>query len=240
MANLRAAKKELRRVMKQNLSQLSDQSIQKQSLAAQEALLALPEYQAAQRISIFLSMPRGEVRTTAIVVDALRQGKEVYVPYTYKLASPMSDIPASVMDMVSLHSQEDLDGLEADSWGIPTPSPSSIAHRKRCLSEEPLDCQDLQIPKASGEGLDMIVMPGMAFDGRLGRLGHGKGYYDFFLTRYKRQLDGSGGRGARMPFLLGLALKQQLLPEEHKVPTDDSDWCLDALIAGGEPVHRHL
>lgn len=203
-------------------------------------------------------MPRGEVRTTAIVVDALQQGKEVYVPYTYELASPMSDIPASVMDMVSLHSQEDLDGLEADSWGIPTPSPSSIAHRKCCLSEEPLDCQDLQIPKASGEGLDMIVMPGMAFDDRLGRLGHGKGYYDLFLTRYTRQLDGSGGRGAHMPFLrrlflqrhcssaplillpVGLALKQQLLPKGHRVPTDDSDWCLDALIAGGEPVHRHL
>lgn len=202
-------------------------------------------------------MPKGEVSTTAIVVDALRQGKEVYVPYTYRFASPMSGIPASVMDMVSLHSQEDLDELEADSWGIPTPSPSSIAHRKRCLSEGPLDSQDLRIPKSSVEGLDMIVMPGMAFDSRLGRLGHGKGYYDFFLTRYKQQLDGSEGREARMPFLrrsflqghcssahltllpVGLALKQQVLPEGQRVPTDDSDWCLDVLIAGGEPVHRH-
>lgn len=146
-------------------------------------------------------MPKREMSTIAIVVDALLHDKEVYVPYTYRFAPPMFGVPASVMDMVSLHSQEDLEGLEADSWGIPTPSPLSIAHRKRCLSEEPLDGQDLQIPHASVEGLDMVIMPGMAFDRRLARLGHGKGYYDFFLTRYQQLLDGSGGPGTRMPFL---------------------------------------
>lgn len=146
-------------------------------------------------------MPKRELGTNSIVVDALRQGKEVYVPYTYNLPAPAPKVPASVMDMVSLHSQEDLDSLEANAWGIPTPSEASIASRKRYLGEPSLDYKSSKEAEGAVESLDIIIMPGMAFDRRLARLGHGKGYYDFFLTRYQRQLEGSSDSGSRMPFL---------------------------------------
>ncbi|KAL8735223.1 MAG: hypothetical protein Q9166_001099 [cf. Caloplaca sp. 2 TL-2023] len=237
MANLRTAKKELRGLIRQRLSQISEHSVQRQSAAAQETLFSLPEYQSAKSISVYLSMPKGELATGPIVIDALQRGKEVYVPYTYRVDAPAPEAPASVMDMVRLHSQEDFEQLDADPWGIPTPSESSIAHRKRCLRKQSPELDSAEESK-NHERLDILIMPGMAFDRRLGRLGHGKGYYDFFLTRYQRLLGSLPSEQSKMPFLVGLALDEQVLPEGEEVPTDASDWRLDALILGSTPLLR--
>ncbi|KAL8952276.1 MAG: hypothetical protein Q9222_001807 [Ikaeria aurantiellina] len=238
MNNLRAAKKELRRVTRQGLSHIPDSSIHRQSCAAQETLLALPEYQAAKRISIYVSMPKGELSTRSLVLDALKRGKEVFIPYIYKVSAPQLGAPASVMDMVSLLSAEDFKALESDSWGIPTPNETSLVGRKRCLEDHDHELDGAQKNGRGFEGVDIMVMPGVTFDRRLARLGHGKGYYDFFLARYQHLLEVSFGPKGKMPFLVGLALEEQLLPTGQEIPVGTSDWRLDALIAGEQPVFR--
>lgn len=155
-------------------------------------------------------MAKGELGTGRVVNDALRRGKEVYVPYIHKAAAVTSETPASWMDMVSLHSQSDFEQLQVDSWGIPTPSETSIAGRKGCLGDRGLDFSNVKDQSEGMHALDMIVMPGVAFDRRLARLGHGKGYYDFFLTRYQRALRGSPGSEQEMPFLGMRDLVRQL------------------------------
>ena len=79
----------------------------------------------------------------------------------------------------------------------------------------------------------MVILPGVAFgaDGR--RLGHGKGYYDVWLTRYFEAV----GRERGMPVLVGTALKEQVC-EEGKVPVDDTDWEWDLLVTGEGRVIR--
>ena len=141
-------------------------------------------------------MPRGEIATGHIVKDALQAGKRVYVPYIYsKEVQPEHGASRSVMDMVSLHSVEDYETLAPDSWGIPTPSEASLGERNSCLKGAEYDDCDR---KVTGEGsIELIIMPGMAFDKALGRLGHGKGYYDFFLSQYHEKLAPDG----HMPFL---------------------------------------
>ncbi|KAL8838224.1 MAG: hypothetical protein Q9170_002214 [Blastenia crenularia] len=183
-------------------------------------------------------MPKGEMPTGSIVASAFRYGKEVYVPYIDRAEAPTSKYPASAMDMVSLHSQEDLERLETDSWGIPTPSRSSVAGRKRCLGWGALDDALSKGREEGMQDLDMIVMPGVAFDRGFARLGHGKGFYDFFLARYQRALENSSSSGIRMPFLVGLALNEQILPEGQEIPIGLSDWSLDALIVGDKGVFR--
>jgi 5-formyltetrahydrofolate cyclo-ligase len=149
----------------------------------------MPEYKAARRISVYLSMPGGEISTSNIVRDALDQGKRVFIPYTYNRSNSSEAQPRSIMDMVELQSMNDFESLQPDKWGIPTPSEDSISSRANCFGGMGItngNTTDIS------EGLDLIVMPGMAFDSHYGRLGHGKGFYDYFLTRCHQ--------ASRMPF----------------------------------------
>ena len=157
-------------------------------------LTSLPEYKSARSISVFLSMPASELSTRKIVEHALKDGKSVLVPYLYK--NPQPGQPKSLMDMVKLHSEEDFHSLKADKWGIPTPEPSSRAH---CL--EGHDSQQNDQQPISRMDLEMMVVPGVAFDHKLQRLGHGRGYYDHFLSRYQARLQSSVGSQENMPFL---------------------------------------
>ncbi|KAF9694267.1 hypothetical protein EKO04_007821 [Ascochyta lentis] len=227
MAAVIAVKKEMRKKIKTVLKDVSDAAAAVQTTHATRALLALPEYKAAQRISVYLSMPTGEINTSNIVRDALDQGKKVFIPYTYNLDAPADGQPKSIMDMVELSSMKDFESLEADKWGIPTPSNDSISSRANCFGTTGIThgkTQDIT------DGLDLIVMPGMAFDSGFGRLGHGKGFYDFFLSRCHQAL--------RMPFRVGLSLTEQLLPPNESVPMDQSDFRLDALITGDGKLRR--
>jgi 5-formyltetrahydrofolate cyclo-ligase len=146
-------------------------------------------------------MPSGEISTREIIHHAFENGKRVFVPYTYKLPNPRDFWPASVMDMVQLESLEDYKSLKPDKWGIPTPSTDTIEQRRNCFGGLGKTNGEAKID-AAGEGLDIIIMPGMAFDQSLERLGHGKGYYDFFLQRH---LWHSQKVKKRMPFLGELA-----------------------------------
>ena len=108
---------------------------------ATEKLLSLDVYRHARSISVYLSMPKGEVMTGGIVKDALAQDKAVYVPYIVrqKQASAEDSVPQprrARMDMVALHSLADFQQCEEnrDKWGIPSISPASVAGRKRVLS----------------------------------------------------------------------------------------------------------
>ncbi len=163
-------------------------------------LLAMPEYQRARRLSIYMSMATGEVATGSVVRDALRRGKEVFIPYTYKELPAGSKQAASVMDMVALHSLDDYAQLKKNIWDIPSPSQESIVSRACCLREKTGENGN---NANHGKALDMILVPGMAFDTLGGRLGHGKGFYDRFLDRYQDRYERSSDGPGKMPHLGG-------------------------------------
>ncbi|KAJ5888987.1 hypothetical protein N7495_009028 [Penicillium taxi] len=196
------AKRDLRKQLRLTLSNLSSSSIAYQSGIATAKFLSLPEYQNAKSIAVYLSMPSGELSTSRIVEDAFKSGKKVYIPYIH-----MSD-KVSIMDMLSLESITEFKSLQPDKWGIPSLQPTQVVDRRNCLTED---------------GLDLVVMPGMAFDRGFRRLGHGKGYYDHFLTRYSNQ-------SRIMPFLVALALQEQIVSEN--IPVVAHDWIIDAIVVG--------
>ncbi|CAG5143894.1 uncharacterized protein ALTATR162_LOCUS1440 [Alternaria atra] len=226
-ASLAAVKKELRNKIRTMLKEVPEAAAATQTSNATKTLLSMPEYKAAHRISVYLSMPGGEISTSDIVRNALDEGKKVFIPYTYSLETPKEGQPKSIMDMVELKSIKDFESLESDKWGIPTPSKGSISSRANCFGGTGITNGETEGVSA---GLDLIVMPGMAFDSQFGRLGHGKGFYDYFLTRCHQV--------SRMPFRVGLSLTEQFLPPNESVPMDSSDFRLDALITGDGELRR--
>ncbi|KAJ5810819.1 5-formyltetrahydrofolate cyclo-ligase [Penicillium robsamsonii] len=205
-----AAKRELRKRMSSTLQSLSAASISQQSSTATAKFLSLPEYQNAKSIAVYLSMPNGELSTTGIVKDALQRGKNVYIPYIH------AQDKTSIMDMFALGSMSEFESLQPDKWGIPSLLATQIEGR----------------PNGLTQGLDLIVMPGVAFDHGFRRLGHGKGYYDHFLTRYSTLT-------RKMPFLVALSLQDQLLSED--IPVVEHDWLIDAIVVGdGQYLDRRV
>lgn len=180
-------------------------------------------------------MPTGEIQTDAIVRDALGAGKEVFIPFLHKNPVAAPGLPARVMDMVRLRDLADYETLQPDKWGIPSIDPASVPARQRIFGGPDAQHADSTL-------LDLVLMPGVAFDtdpngGAIRRLGHGKGFYDYFLYRHGLKA-GSLGRQRESPvLLLGLALSEQFLsPSEGAVPVGPLDQPLDGLILGNGEI----
>jgi len=144
-------------------------------------------------------MPSGEIDTSQLTKHALSSGKRVFVPFIYKPKQPSSeDLPASIMDMLQLADEHDYASLQPDKWGIPSIPKDTVSDRINSFGGKGVS--DGHSPAPDAAGLDVILMPCMAFDQEFNRLGHGKGYYDNFLTRYCSAKT-ADGQNRRKPFL---------------------------------------
>ncbi len=152
-----------------------------------KCLATLPEYEAATRLSIYVGGP-SEVLTLPLLPSAWSLGKRIAVP-------------CCVGDHLELYWLEDVDELAPRTLGILEPK-SEIRDRPE--------------RKADIETLDLIVVPGVAFDRKGGRIGHGKRYYDRLL-RMARSDTG----------IVALAFECQVFPE---VPMLDHDVFMDKVV----------
>lgn len=180
---------------------------------------ALPSFAAAERVSVYVNMPRGELATWDLCRLVLQLGKALYIPRFSTLSAGSHASQAhrfTEMTMLRVRSLDELEhGLTHNKWGIAEPTLSLPDGSPR---ENALDVA------TGGRGLDLIVLPGVAFDTRGGRLGHGKGYYD----RYIRSANMfATEHQVAPPVLLAVALREQVLDE---VPCDPLDQPYDTLV----------
>ncbi|KAF2219654.1 putative 5-formyltetrahydrofolate cyclo-ligase [Elsinoe ampelina] len=225
-----ASKSAWRKAFGRVLSQLEQKNITAQSVQATEKLISMPVYQDARSISVFLAMPNGELQTEGIVRHALKAGKNVFVPYIKRK-------PAS-MHMLRLEDEADLDSMQPDKWGIPSLNTETIDARVNCFGYRGIELQNQDSQSQEFDaGLDLVLLPCVAFDQEYNRLGHGKGYYDRFLTRYFETV-GMNGDSYRKPYLIGLALAEQFLPDPNRLPMEEWDHKVDALLLGDRLLVR--
>lgn len=124
------------------------------------------------------------------------------------------------MRMIQLHGMDDYETLPLTKWNI----------------KQPKDDGSRESAVETG-GLDLILMPGVAFTKEGARCGHGMGYYDKFIAGMfaaNPQKEGLNLRGniteklqKNKTILIGLALKEQITDE---VPLDSTDYLLDEVI----------
>ncbi|KAK7072715.1 hypothetical protein SK128_023044 [Halocaridina rubra] len=194
MNSLAVAKAALRKEVKHIINSLSAEEKLRQSRIVQEKLFNHELYKQSQRLSIFLSM-EDEIQTELILKNALSAGKSCYIP--------RYDSKSRFMEMVRLRSWEEYEALPITKWQIKQPS----------LNQE---CEEAL---ASG-GLDLILIPGLAFTSQGHRMGRGRGYYDTYLSKCQLY-------EGKKPKTIALAFKEQV---RSHVPTDDSDIVIDMVL----------
>ncbi|XP_055933363.1 5-formyltetrahydrofolate cyclo-ligase-like [Argiope bruennichi] len=194
---LRAAKAALRSELRKRIASISHEELSRQSKLVTEKVLENPRFKSSHRVSLYLSIPEEiRVQTWGILEQMLEQDKECFVPKFYPNSHHMT--------FLKVYSMEDYAKLVADDWTVKPPS------------EEDLQREDA----STTGGLDLMIVPGLAFTKRGHRLGGGKGYYDAYIQNCS--LDPHG-----RPYTISPAFKEQIL---HSIPCDVHDFMVDEVI----------
>lgn len=151
-----------------------------------KTLVQLPLYQKANRIFLYLSF-RSEVDTYAILKHSLQQKKEVYAPITL----------TETKELLCCRVTNPNTDFQKDVYGIDTPIYSS----DKIIS-----------PKK----IDLVLVPGLAFDKKKYRMGYGGGFYDRFLPKLSPNA-----------ITVGLAFSAQIYPS---IPIEEYDSKLNYIL----------
>ena len=110
------------------------------------------------------------------------------------------------MRMLRVESLAQARRLPRNRWGIPEPDESLAASMEDMTARA---------------DFDLILAPGVAFDARCQRLGHGRGYYDGFVRGVRARRPAGGVS------VVGVALREQI---QDAVPVDAHDERLDLVV----------
>ena len=150
----RARKERLRRRVLAARMGLGRGQVEGGGQAILERVLGLEAYRQAKLVHTYVSSKENEVDTRALIGTCLAQGKRVAVPVVMPGTKTMA------------HALIDgLDQFVVGPWGLAQPAP------------------DEAVWLPSEARIDLVVVPGLAFDRRGYRIGWGGGYYDRFLAQ---------------------------------------------------------
>jgi 5-formyltetrahydrofolate cyclo-ligase len=158
------------------------------SRAITDRVMQLPEYTRANAVMFYIDV-RAEVRTRHALPAALASGKTIVVPWCNEHGE---------LELFRL------DGMQELELGM---------YR---ILEPRAELRPLPEKQIAPHELDLILVPGVAFDRHGGRTGHGKGYYDKLLQHARHDAP-----------LVGLAFECQMFPE---IPMQSHDIFMDKIV----------
>lgn len=186
MTNITQEKEKIRQVIRGKLKSHTLHERELKSRQISEKLKQETIFKNAKTIMFYLATDE-EVQTRNLIEEAFAQGKRILLPYIHRETGELK--PSRVRDLT-------LD-LEKGSYGILEP-------KKECL-----DLVELK-------EIELVIVPGLAFDQTKHRLGRGKGYYDRFLAKLPRNIQ-----------TIGFAFDFQIL---ERIPATELDIPLSRVI----------
>ncbi|MFP4473520.1 MAG: 5-formyltetrahydrofolate cyclo-ligase [Candidatus Omnitrophota bacterium] len=184
-----STKQKIRKDILTRLKRQKEEDRLRKSRDIQRNIEKLPEYQGARTILYYASFA-GEVDTHGMMRQAMQDGKQVVLP---------------VVDQETR-----------------TIMPHGIERLEEDLEHGPYNIQQPKIRSAIAlelSALDLVIVPGLAFDRRNNRLGRGGGYYDRFLKILPSHIPS-----------IGIAFDFQILP---RIPVDPHDQPVSRIISNG-------
>lgn len=219
---IRTRKQALRKEIRAKVSALTPDEIATQSEQVWKKLFALPEYQSAKSVGLFLSMPKNEIKTETALRHCVENGKIIYVPQVGKnFESADMELlkvppPSSNGSGSDGHGQRLFyDTWPKNKWGIPEPP------------------ADMPKENAQPGDIDLLVVPGLGFDRMGNRIGQGKGYYDRFIARITTTQDSNNNNNNNKPKLVAVTLDCQLT---ESVPVSPLDRVMDKILTPSEII----
>ena len=253
-------RKQIRSRIKSTYPPTENERLRTKSDQVFSRLFALPEYQSARTVGFFLSMPTGEIQTRSAIEQIIKDGKVLYVPRVGL------DFEKCEMDLIrcettaptSSSSLSDstlfYDTWPRNKWGIPEPP----------IIRDTTNSNNNGIAKPGD--IDLLIVPGLAFDTHGHRLGQGKGYYDRFIAKMRgedgdretikgsktKEGNDSASDKNTKPMLVGVCLEEQFLEDvPHGVdlgsggsggsgrgiiPVSDHDYIMDMVLSPGRTL----
>lgn len=180
-------KSALRREVRARLARVTDARWAEGSREVCARVLSLAAWNRAGGVMLYASM-HAEVSVDELAGAAMRSGKRVF--------SPRIDWTTRIMDAAEVRTWGPGEGgLEPGRQGLRQPGPLAAS--------------------AGAGDIDLIIVPGLAFDAKCGRLGRGGGFYDRFL--------GGTWRGVST---VAVALEEQIV---ERVPREEWDVTVKAV-----------
>ncbi len=171
-------KQEIRKNLKRQRALLSPEEVRRRSDIIAERLFELSQYKNAGTIFAYMSFGN-EISTEGIIKRALKDGKRVAVPVTYESVIPSSGANESSKERHMSFIYINENSTFVTKHGI----------REPVCGETADPCTGLALPQGKGAMQYDILMllPGLAFDRNMNRIGYGGGYYDRYIAAYEDQ-----------------------------------------------------
>ena len=185
---MKSEKDKIRKKMQQRLNAQKKTERRNNSKIIQKKLFKTREFLASRCIMLYISKGTKEVETGPIIKKAISIGKKVVLPVTLVRSSSIKPV----------YFQDIKERLVRGPYGIFEPEKAKAKN------------------SVKKRDIDLVVVPGVAFDKKNNRLGHGRGYYDRFLSRLPKDTP-----------KIGLGFRFQLL---QKIPTVKTDIPLTKVI----------
>ncbi|KAL5761918.1 hypothetical protein ACOSP7_018182 [Xanthoceras sorbifolium] len=206
-------KQSLRSKIRKDLKNMDPvQRIQEDNVI-QNIVLESPWFKASKSLCAYISCATlREVDTSRIVSDILSNpDNEGNTQIRKKLYVPRIEDRNSNMRMLKISSVND---LIVNSMNILEPA---------LVNSDGNEREDVM---QASEPVDLLILPGLAFDRSGRRLGRSGGYYDLFLMKYQKLAQ---EREWKQPLLVALAYTLQII-EEGAIPVTPYDVPVDAVV----------